>query len=103
MNSILAVLADAFYGAVNFLLALASYGRVVASILRMRLAAGRRRAFSTCSSHLLVVAECWAAVLCAHVSPASSYSPERSKVSAVLYAMLSPTLNPIIYSEEHGG
>ena len=98
VNSIMTVLADAFYGVLNFLLTLVSYGCIVASILRMRSAAGRRRAFSTCSSHLLVVSVYYSAVFCAYISPASSYSPERSKVSAVLYTMLSPTLNPIVYS-----
>ncbi|CAI9178416.1 unnamed protein product [Rangifer tarandus platyrhynchus] len=98
VNSIMTVLADAFYGVVNCLLTLASYSCIVASILRKRSAAGRRRAFSTCSSHLLVVLVYYSAVFCAYISPASSYSPERSKVSAVLYTMLSPTLNPVTYS-----
>uniref|UniRef100_A0A8C3W698 G-protein coupled receptors family 1 profile domain-containing protein n=1 Tax=Catagonus wagneri TaxID=51154 RepID=A0A8C3W698_9CETA len=98
MNSIMTVLADAFYGVLNFLLTLASYGCIIASILRMRSATGRRRAFSTCSSHLLVVSVYYSAVFCAYISPASGYGPERSKVSGVLYTTLSPTLNPIIYS-----
>uniref|UniRef100_A0A4X1T195 Olfactory receptor 13A1-like n=1 Tax=Sus scrofa TaxID=9823 RepID=A0A4X1T195_PIG len=98
MNSIMTVLADAFYGVINFLLTLASYCCIIASILRMRSASGRQRAFSTCSSHLLVVSVYYSAVFCAYISPASSYGPERSKVSGVLYTTLSPTLNPIIYS-----
>ncbi|XP_046508807.1 olfactory receptor 13A1-like [Equus quagga] len=98
MNSVMTVLADAFFGVVNFLLTLASYGCIIASILRIRSAVGRRRAFSTCSSHLLVVSVYYSAVFCAYISPASSYGPERSKVSGVLYTTLSPSLNPIIYS-----
>uniref|UniRef100_A0A452EK51 Olfactory receptor n=1 Tax=Capra hircus TaxID=9925 RepID=A0A452EK51_CAPHI len=89
VNSILTVLADAFYGVVHFLLTLVPYGCPVTR---------RRRAFSTCSSHLLAVSVRYSAVLCARISPASSCSPERSKGSAALYTMLSPTRNPISYS-----
>ncbi|XP_004714472.1 olfactory receptor 13A1-like [Echinops telfairi] len=98
VNSIMTVVADAFYGFINFLLTLASYGRIVASILRIRSAEGKRRAFSTCSSHLIAVSVTYTAVFCAYISPASSYSPERSKVAGVLYTALSPTLNPLIYT-----
>ncbi|XP_017509503.1 olfactory receptor 13A1-like [Manis javanica] len=98
VNSIMTVLADVFYGVIDFLLTLLSYGFIITSILRIRSAEGKRRAFSTCSSHLVVVSVYYSAVLCAYISPASSYSPERSKVSGMLYTALSPTLNPLIYS-----
>ena len=98
INSVMTLVADAFYGGINFLLTLLSYGCIIASILRMRSAEGKRKAFSTCSSHLIVVSVYYSSVFCAYVSPASSYSPERSKVSSVLYSVLSPTLNPLIYT-----
>ncbi|XP_004448014.1 olfactory receptor 13A1-like [Dasypus novemcinctus] len=98
LNSIMTVLADAFYGFINFMLTLVSYGFIISSILRIRSAEGKRRAFSTCSSHLIVVSIYYSAVFCAYISPASDYSPERSKVAGVLYTTLSPTLNPLIYT-----
>ncbi|XP_034371560.1 olfactory receptor 13A1-like [Arvicanthis niloticus] len=98
INSIMTLVADAFYGGINFVLTLLSYGYIIASILRMRSAEGKRKAFSTCSSHLIVVSVYYSSVFCAYISPASSYSPERSKVSSVLYSVLSPTLNPLIYT-----
>ena len=98
VNSILTLVADAFFVGINFMLTLLSYGCIIASILRMRSAEGKRKAFSTCSSHLIVVSVYYSSVFCAYVSPASSYSPERSKVSSVLYSVLSPTLNPLIYT-----
>ncbi|GAB1292866.1 Olfactory receptor [Apodemus speciosus] len=98
INSVMTLVADAFYGGINFMLTLLSYGYIIASILRMRSAEGKRKAFSTCSSHLIVVSVYYSSVFCAYVSPASSYSPERSKVSSVLYSVLSPTLNPLIYT-----
>ncbi|XP_007956789.1 olfactory receptor 13A1-like [Orycteropus afer afer] len=98
VNSIMTLLADGIYGLTNFMLTLASYGCIVASILRIRSREGKRRAFTTCSSHLIVVSVYYTAVFCAYISPASSYSPERSKVAGVLYTALSPTLNPLIYT-----
>ncbi|XP_076769074.1 olfactory receptor 13A1-like [Arvicanthis niloticus] len=98
VNSIMTLVADAFYGGINFVLTLLSYGYIITSILRMHSAEGKKKAFSTCSSHLIVVSVYYSSVFCAYVSPASSYSPERSKVSSVLYSVLSPTLNPLIYT-----
>jgi olfactory receptor len=98
INSVMTLVADAFYGCINFVLTLLSYGCIIASVLRMRSAEGKRKAFSTCSSHLIVVSVYYSSVFCAYVSPASSYSPERSKVTSVLYSILSPTLNPLIYT-----
>ncbi|XP_052029839.1 olfactory receptor 13A1-like [Apodemus sylvaticus] len=98
VNNIMTLLGDAFFGGINFVLTTLSYGYIIVSILRMRFAVGKRKAFSTCSSHLIVVSVYYSSVFCAYVSPASSYSPERSKVSSVLYSVLSPTLNPLIYT-----
>uniref|UniRef100_A0A8C6MSG4 Olfactory receptor n=1 Tax=Mus spicilegus TaxID=10103 RepID=A0A8C6MSG4_MUSSI len=98
VNSILTLVADAFFVGINFMLTLLSYGYIIGSILRMRSAEGKRKAFSTCSSHLIVVSVYYSSMFCAYISPASSYSPERSKVTSVLYSILSPTLNPLIYT-----
>ncbi|XP_076980477.1 olfactory receptor 13A1 [Tamandua tetradactyla] len=98
VNSIMIVLADAFYGLVNFLMTVVSYGFIISSILKMRMVEGRRKAFSTCSSHLIVVCMYYTAVFYAYISPVSSYSAEKSKLAGVLYTMLSPTLNPLIYT-----
>nr|XP_048314346.1 olfactory receptor 13A1-like [Myodes glareolus] len=98
VNNIVTLMADAFYGGINFILTLVSYGCIITSILRMRSSEGKRKAFSTCSSHLIVVCVYYSSVFCAYISPASSYSPERSKVTSVLYSVLSPTLNPLIYT-----
>ncbi|KAM6182252.1 LOW QUALITY PROTEIN: olfactory receptor 13A1-like [Erethizon dorsatum] len=93
VNSIMTLLADAFYGCLNFLITLLSYGCIVSSILRMRSVEGRQKAFST-----FVVSVFYSSVFCSYISPASSYSPERNKVSGVLYSTLSPALNPLIYT-----
>ncbi|XP_003466097.1 olfactory receptor 13A1 [Cavia porcellus] len=98
VNSIMIVLADAFYGVLNFLMTIVSYGFIISSILKMRTSEGKQKAFSTCSSHLTVVCMYYTAVFYAYISPVSSYDAEKSKLAGVLYTVLSPTLNPIIYT-----
>ncbi|XP_020850227.1 olfactory receptor 13A1-like [Phascolarctos cinereus] len=98
VNTIMIVLADAFYGILNFGLTLVSYCLIISSILKIRTTEGKKKAFSTCSSHLIVVCMYYTAVFYAYISPVSSYSPEKSKLAGVLYTMLSPTLNPLIYT-----
>ncbi|XP_004473807.2 olfactory receptor 13A1-like [Dasypus novemcinctus] len=98
VNSIMTILADAFYGLVNFILTLVSYGCIISSILRIRSSEGKRRAFSTCSSHLIVVSVSYSAVFCAYINLGSNYNPQRNKVAGLLYTMLSPALNPLIYT-----
>uniref|UniRef100_F7A2H8 G-protein coupled receptors family 1 profile domain-containing protein n=1 Tax=Monodelphis domestica TaxID=13616 RepID=F7A2H8_MONDO len=98
INRVMTVLADAFYGFINFVLTLVSYGFIISSILKIQTTEGKKRAFSTCSSHLIVVSMYYTAVFYAYISPICGYNPERSKLAGVLYTMLSPTLNPLIYT-----
>ncbi|KAM9197797.1 LOW QUALITY PROTEIN: olfactory receptor 13A1 [Dugong dugon] len=98
VNSVMIVLADAFYGILNFLMTIVSYGLIISSILKMRTKEGKKKAFSTCSFHLIVVCMYYTAVFYAYISPVSSYSAKKSKLACVLYTMLSPTLNPLIYT-----
>ncbi|KFO21732.1 olfactory receptor 5M10 [Fukomys damarensis] len=77
---------------------LLSYVFIFAAILRMRSAEGRRKAFSTCGSHLTTVTIFYGTLFCMYLRPPSEKSVAESKVIAVFYAFLSPMLNPLIYS-----
>ncbi|XP_045343121.1 olfactory receptor 1013-like [Leopardus geoffroyi] len=79
-------------------LILASYLFIIAAILRIRSAQGRRKAFSTCSSHLLSVTLYYGSILYIYSRPSSSYSLERDKLVSTFYTVLFPMLNPMIYS-----
>ncbi|XP_010636859.1 olfactory receptor 13A1 [Fukomys damarensis] len=98
VNDVMTIVADIFFADVNFLLTVVSYGFIIATILKIRTAEGKRRAFSTCSSHLIVVTMYYSTVIYAYLSPNSSYSPLIGKVLAVLYSTVSPALNPLIYT-----
>nr|XP_006128348.1 olfactory receptor 10C1-like [Pelodiscus sinensis] len=81
-----------------FMLTLGSYVCIISTILQIRSTEGRRRAFSTCSSHLTVVTLFYGTALIMYVRPKSSFSPEVSKIFALFYSVVIPLLNPIIYS-----
>uniref|UniRef100_A0A8C8UGM4 Olfactory receptor n=2 Tax=Peromyscus maniculatus bairdii TaxID=230844 RepID=A0A8C8UGM4_PERMB len=98
LNNIMIVIADVYFGVVNFLLTMISYSFIIASILRIRSAEGKKRAFSTCSAHLVVVTLYYSTVIYTYVQPGSGSSLENGKLVALLYTAVSPTLNPLIYS-----
>ncbi|XP_030042624.1 olfactory receptor 6-like [Microcaecilia unicolor] len=77
---------------------LTSYVYVISSILRIRSSEGRRKAFSTCSSHLTVVTLFYVSVLWLYLRPSSVQSMNENKIIAVLYNVLIPMFNPLIYT-----
>ncbi|XP_030042706.1 olfactory receptor 5V1-like [Microcaecilia unicolor] len=81
-----------------FLLTLISYVYIISTILRIRSTAGKRKAFSTCSSHLTVIVLFYGIVICLYLQPSSIYSPTRYKLFAFFYTAVIPILNPMIYS-----
>ncbi|XP_026539306.1 olfactory receptor 10AG1-like [Notechis scutatus] len=81
-----------------FLLILISYVYIVISILKISSAEGRRKAFSTCSSHLIVVSLFYGSGIITYLRPKSSYSAESDKLLALFYTVVTSMLNPIIYS-----
>ncbi|XP_058383298.1 olfactory receptor 5AP2-like [Diceros bicornis minor] len=77
---------------------LLSYSYIITTILRMNSAEGRRRAFSTCTSHLTTVAIFHGTLLFTYLRPSSSYSMDTDKMASVFYTVIIPMLNPLIYS-----
>ncbi|XP_006276004.1 olfactory receptor 10V1-like [Alligator mississippiensis] len=83
---------------VPFLMICVSYLLIVSAILRIRSAASRHRAFSTCSSHLIVVLLQYGCTIFIYSHTSSTYSPQQGRVLSVFYTFLNPALNPLIYS-----
>ncbi|XP_033024512.1 olfactory receptor 10A4-like [Lacerta agilis] len=81
-----------------FLLIILSYIRIISTILKLPSAKGRRKAFSTCSSHLMVVALFFGTALFTYLIPKSSYTPQSDQMLSLMYTVVSPFLNPIIYT-----
>ncbi|XP_044536241.1 olfactory receptor 8K1-like [Gracilinanus agilis] len=82
----------------SLLIVLVSYVLILVAILRMNSAEGRRKAFSTCGSHLTVVIVFYGTLLFMYLQPKSSHSFETDKMASVFYTLVIPMLNPLIYS-----
>ncbi|XP_028910039.1 olfactory receptor 1361-like [Ornithorhynchus anatinus] len=80
------------------LMVLASYAHIVPAVLRVPSAHGKRKAFSTCSSHLAAVGLFYGTVIWVYFQPSSSFSSERDTIATVIYTTITPLLNPFIYS-----
>lgn len=83
---------------IPFLLITVSYVRILQSLLRMRSASGRYKALSTCTSHLTVVTLFYGTAIFMYMRPQSRSSWAGSKIIAVFYTVITPMLNPLIYS-----
>ncbi|XP_054572834.1 olfactory receptor-like protein OLF4 [Eptesicus fuscus] len=75
-----------------------SYSRIVSSIRAISSAQGKYKAFSTCASHLSVVSLFYCTCLGVYLSSASSQSSYSSATASVMYTVVTPMLNPFIYS-----
>lgn len=75
-----------------------SYIYILAAILRISSAAGRKKAFSTCASHLTAVTIFYGTLSYMYLHPHTDESQEQEKVASVFYGIIIPMLNPLIYS-----
>ncbi|XP_054849770.1 olfactory receptor 2AP1-like [Eublepharis macularius] len=81
-----------------FLLTLTSYVYIIVAILKIPSITGRKKAFSTCSSHLIVVSLFYGSIIIVYMLPQNEGKQEITKFSSLLYIVLPPLLNPFIYS-----
>ncbi|XP_057583074.1 olfactory receptor 8K1-like [Hippopotamus amphibius kiboko] len=82
----------------SLLFVLVSYMFILVAILRMNSTEGRYKAFSTCSSHLTVVAMFYGTLLFIYLQPKSNHTLAIDKMASVFYTLVVPMLNPLIYS-----
>ncbi|XP_029410383.1 putative gustatory receptor clone PTE01, partial [Nannospalax galili] len=75
-----------------------SYYRIVLSILRVPSPGGKYKAFSTCGSHVSIVCLFYGTGLGVYLSSAVSHSPRNGALASVMYTVVTPMLNPFIYS-----
>ncbi|XP_053120553.1 olfactory receptor 11A1-like [Hemicordylus capensis] len=81
-----------------FLLTLTSYVCIIAAILKIPSTTGRKKAFSTCSSHLIVVSIFYGSIMFVYMLPKTEALRGLDKVFSLLYTALPPLVNPFIYS-----
>ncbi|XP_006265730.2 olfactory receptor 5V1-like [Alligator mississippiensis] len=98
LNKILLLSIGLFIAWTPFFCILLSYTYILSTILKIPSSQGKRKAFSTCSSHLTVVILYYGSSIFTYLRPSSSYTPGSAKQISVLYSTLTPMLNPIIYT-----
>ncbi|XP_045651782.1 olfactory receptor 5V1-like [Ursus americanus] len=82
-----------------FLITFVSYIYIISTILKIQSVEGKHKAFSTCASHLLVVCLFYGTTIFTYCRPFSSqHSPARDRLISMLYGVITPMLNPMIYS-----
>ncbi|XP_068930049.1 olfactory receptor 1L4-like [Petaurus breviceps papuanus] len=81
-----------------FLCIIFSYLRIIAAILKVPSASGKWKTFSTCGSHLTIVVLFYGSIIYVYFRPLSSYSVVKDRVATVMYTVVTPMLNPFIYS-----
>ncbi|KAM8929683.1 olfactory receptor 5J2-like [Lycaon pictus] len=98
MNELLLLTSSGVIAMATFLIVIISYVFIAVAILRIRSAAGRQKAFSTCASHLTAVTIFYGTLSFSYIQPSSQYSVEQEKVVSVFCTLVIPMLNPLIYS-----
>ncbi|XP_073433037.1 olfactory receptor 8U9-like [Dendrobates tinctorius] len=98
MNEILMFIFGGFTETSSLTTIIVSYTYIISSILRIRSAEGRKKAFSTCASHFTAVTIFYSTILFMYLRPSSTYSMDQDRVASVFYSVIIPMLNPLIYS-----
>uniref|UniRef100_A0A8C3H6D5 Olfactory receptor n=1 Tax=Chrysemys picta bellii TaxID=8478 RepID=A0A8C3H6D5_CHRPI len=80
-----------------FLLTLLSYYKIISTILKIPFSTGKQKAFSTCSSHLIVVSVFYGMLIVVYAAPVANQWPNLNKVFSMLYTVVTPLINPIVY------
>ncbi|XP_008841997.1 olfactory receptor 5B12-like [Nannospalax galili] len=97
-NNIILFAFTSFNAVFTLLVICNSYLLIFTTILRMRSAEAKRKAFSTCTSHLTTVSIFFGTIIFMYLRPRSSHSMDTDKIASVFYTMVIPMLNPLVYS-----
>ncbi|KAG5200101.1 hypothetical protein JEQ12_006580 [Ovis aries] len=98
LNEMLVFTVAALFVLAPCLLILVSYGKIISTILKLPSATSQGKAFSTCSSHLMVAALFFGSGLVTYLRPKTQGSAGTDKVLSLFYTIVTPVFNPMIYS-----
>ncbi|XP_002938809.3 olfactory receptor 5G3-like, partial [Xenopus tropicalis] len=97
-NEVAMYISASIIGLCSFFLTLISYVSIVLTILKICSTKERMKAFSTCGSHLTVVSLYYGTLTFMYFHPRSDCFPETAKTTSLIYTVVTPMLNPLIYS-----
>lgn len=86
---------------IPFTFIIVSYALICCTVLGVPSAKGKWKIFSTCGSHLSAMALFYGSIVGVYFLPSSAYSAERDKVAAIMYTIVTPMMNPFIYSQRN--
>nr|DBA31834.1 TPA: hypothetical protein GDO54_007605 [Pyxicephalus adspersus] len=81
-----------------FVLILITYGYIISSILKISTSIGRKKAFSTCASHIIVVTLYYGTIIFMYMRPGDTHVAGQDKMATLFYSIGTPMLNPLIYT-----
>ncbi|KAM9299309.1 olfactory receptor 5AR1-like [Gastrophryne carolinensis] len=98
LNELLVFIVGGGMASGSLILTVISYVKIITTILNLPSMSRRKKAFSTCSSHFIVVTILYGSVFFMYLRPKSSYGKDEDKLVAIMYTIITPLLNPFIYS-----
>ncbi|XP_077317257.1 olfactory receptor 5V1-like [Lithobates pipiens] len=98
MNELVVFLFGASVILVSLLLTLISYIFVIRAVIKIPSASGKKKAFSTCTSHLLVVSLFYGTAILTYLRPSSQSFYNKDHIFSLAYAVVTPLINPLLYS-----
>ncbi|KAG9460961.1 hypothetical protein GDO78_018588, partial [Eleutherodactylus coqui] len=98
INVLLLTVVGGVLSIIAFVATFCSYVMIISTVLKIRSSDGKRKAFSTCTSHLTVVFIFYVSVTFTYFVPNTSNLLTLNQVVTVIYALITPLLNPLIYS-----
>ncbi|XP_021045029.1 olfactory receptor 1361-like [Mus pahari] len=98
LNELMILTEGAVVMVTPFVCILISYMHITYAVLRVSSSRGGWKAFSTCGSHLAVVCLFYGTIIAVYFNPSSAHSTEKDTAATVLYTVMTPMLNPFIYS-----
>lgn len=98
INNILVYLVTSLLGVLPLSGIIYSYTRIISSVLKIPSAAGKYKVFSICASHLVVVILFYGTGFGVYLSSAGTHSSRKSAIASVMYTVVTPMMNPFIYS-----
>ncbi|XP_049644640.1 LOW QUALITY PROTEIN: putative olfactory receptor 1F12P [Suncus etruscus] len=97
LNQLMILLVGSLITLLPFLGILGSYVHIVGTVLKVPSQQGKRKAFSTCSSHLTVISLFYGTITGVYLSPSAAHSEHQDSLASVIYMVVTPMLNPFIY------
>nr|XP_054348120.1 olfactory receptor 2J1-like [Pongo pygmaeus] len=97
-NELTLMVMSSIFVLIPLILILTSYGAIAQAVLRMQSTTGLQKVFRTCGAHLMVVSLFFIPVICIYLQPPSENSQDQGKFIALFYTVVTPSLNPLIYT-----